>query len=61
MMLGIYLAIPVINEFIVNKGLEGAEYFIIIAIFASILFQILTTLKMYTYFDLRFFLGPVAY
>lgn len=61
LILGVYLAVPVINEFIKNKGLEGAEYFIIVVIFAAVFFQVLKTLGMYTYLDLGFFLGPVGF
>lgn len=32
MILGVYLAMPIINDFVKNRGLKGVEYFLIISI-----------------------------
>lgn len=61
MILGIYCTIPVINEFIKSKGMEGVEYFLIIAIIASLFYQFCKAIGLVTYLDLRFFVGPLTY
>ncbi len=61
MIFGVYLAIPILNEFIINKGIKGAEYFIIIFIISSIFYEICRFFNFSTFIDLRFFLGPIGY
>ncbi len=61
MILGIYCAIPVINEFVKNKGMEGVKYFLILCIIAIIFYQICKYFQLTTYLDLRFFVGPLVY
>lgn len=61
MLIGVYLAIPIINEYVVAKGMDGIKYFLIIAIIGSIIFQLCTIFKIHTYLDLRFFISPVLY
>ncbi|MBQ9025827.1 MAG: acyltransferase family protein [Methanobrevibacter sp.] len=61
MMIGVYLAIPIINEYVKNKGLEGIRYFLIIAIIASIIYQCCNIFQIETYLDFRFFIGPIFY
>lgn len=61
MIFGVYLAIPILNEFIINKGIEGAKYFITIFIISSIFYEICIFFNFSTFIDLRFFLGPIGY
>ncbi len=61
MVLGAYLTIPIINEFIVNKGMRGAKYFIVLFIISSLFYQILIFFNISSFVDLRFFLGPINY
>jgi surface polysaccharide O-acyltransferase-like enzyme len=61
MIIGVYLAIPIINEFVINKKLEGCKYFIILMIIASVYYSICYFLGYKTSLDLRFFILPIAY
>lgn len=61
MVIGVFLAIPIINEFIKAKGVEGAKYFICIFIVASIIYQICILLNWRSYLDLTFFITPICY
>ncbi|WP_407380914.1 acyltransferase [Methanobrevibacter sp.] len=61
MMIGVYLAIPIINEYVKNKGLEGIRYFLIIAVIASVIYQCCNIFQIETYLDFRFFIGPIFY
>lgn len=61
MIFAVYLAIPVVNEFILNKKLTGAKYFTLIFIIASIFYQIGIIFNINSFIDLRFFLGPIGY
>lgn len=61
MIFGVYLAIPILNEFIINKGIKAAEYFSIMFIIASIFYEICIFFNVSTFFDVRFFLGPIGY
>lgn len=61
MIIGVILAIPFINEFIIHRKFEEVKYWIIIIIFASIFYQICIFFNQTTFLDLRFFCGPLAY
>ena len=61
MIFGVYLGIPILNEFILNKGIKAAEYFSIIFIFSAIFYEVSIFLNVGTFIDLRFFLGPMGY
>ena len=61
MMVGVYLAIPVINDFILNRGDEGCKYFVVLMIFTSIYYSITGISAYTTGLDLRFFILPIAY
>ena len=61
MIIGVYLALPIINEYVKNTGLEGIKYFLVIAIIASIIYQTCKIFKLHTYLDFRFFIGPIFY
>lgn len=61
MILGVYLCIPIINEFVLNKKLDGCKYIVILMIFASIFYTVCTFLGYKTFFELRFFVLPISY
>lgn len=60
--IGVYLFLPVINDFIRQKGLKGAEYFVVIVIICSIIYSIFQSLGWSLYvIDLSYFLNPLGY
>lgn len=59
--LSLYLAIPVINKFILHSSFREIEYFLYVLIIGSILYQIFLVLKFDSFIDLNFFIGPIAY
>jgi len=62
MLIGVYLVIPIINEFVKNKGLKGVEYFLIIWFTTSMISCISLYFNISTYFlDLTFFAGPLGF
>lgn len=61
MLLGIYLSLPILSEFIRKWQLKGAEYYLILAIIASIIYQCLAYVNSPSYFNLTFFIGPLIY
>ena len=61
MVIGVFLAIPVINEFIKNKKIEGAKYFTSIFIISSIIYQICVLFNWTSFLDLTFFITPIGY
>ena len=61
MIMGVYFIIPVVNEFILNKGFEACKYMIILMMFASVFYSVCVILGYGTFFDLRFFVLPISY
>ncbi len=61
MVIGVFLAIPIVNEFIKAKKVEGAKYFVFLFIMASIIYQICILFGWNSYLDLTFFITPVSY
>ena len=61
MMVGIYLAIPIVNIFIRNAEFKEIEYFLIIFLLVSLFYQILFENNIETNLDLNFFMGPFSY
>ncbi|MCL2156969.1 MAG: acyltransferase family protein, partial [Methanobrevibacter sp.] len=62
MLIGVYLIMPIINEFIKNKGLKGVEYFLILWFITTVICCITQYMKVSMYFlDLTFFAGPLGY
>lgn len=62
MLIGVYLVIPIINEFVKNKGLKGVEYFLVLWFITSIISCISLYFNISTYFlDLTFFAGPLGF
>ncbi len=62
MLIGVYLVLPIINEFVKSKGLKGVEYYLILWIITSIICCISIYFNISTYFlDLTFFAGPLGF
>ena len=61
MMVGIYLAIPIVNIFIKNVKMDYIEYFLIIFLITSVFYLIIDIYKIKTNVDLNFFMGPFSY
>jgi surface polysaccharide O-acyltransferase-like enzyme len=61
MLLGVYLFMPIINEFVKNKGIGGVEYFLGLFFIASFVYS----LGIYNFNifgpDLGYFLTPISY
>jgi len=62
MIIGVYLVMPIINDFVKNRGLKGIEYFLSLLVITSIIYS-LSLYFHYTlyYLDLGIFVGPLAY
>jgi len=61
LMIGVYLLIPVLNEFIKTDDIKASKYIVSIFILSSILYQTLVIFKAYTFLDLSFFISPIGY
>ena len=61
LIVGVYLAIPFINDFIRSRQLKEVKYFIIIFILASIFYTCCKFFNISSYLDLRFFIGGLSY
>lgn len=61
MIIGVYLAIPVVNKFILNSSLNDIRYFVILFLFTSTLYTFAFHFKFGFNLDLNFFIGPVSY
>lgn len=61
LIVGVYLAIPFINDFIRSRQLNEVKYFIIIFILASIFYTCCKFFNISSYLDLRFFIGGLSY
>ena len=61
LMIGVYFLIPVLNEFIKKDDLNASKYIVVMFIVSSILYQVLSLFKTYTFIDLTFFILPVGY
>lgn len=59
--LSLYLAIPVINKFILHSSFKEIEYFLYVLVAGSIIYQIFLVFKFDSFIDLNFFIGPIAY
>lgn len=62
MIIGVYLVMPIINDFVKNRGLKGVEYFLLLWFITSILYSLSLYFNQSMYFlDLSFFAGPLGY
>ena len=61
MILGVYLAVPIINKFIQHASMKEIEYFIAIFVLAGIYYQITNYLGIEQFLDLGMFVSPLGY
>ena len=62
MIIGVYLVMPIINDFVKNRGLKGIEYFLSLLVITSILYSLSLYFHYSLYYlDLGIFVGPLAY
>ena len=61
MVLGAYLAIPVINIFVKYGSEKEIEYFLVLFAITAILYQIFNTFDIKYSLDLNFFITPISY
>ncbi|MGN0093866.1 MAG: acyltransferase [Methanobrevibacter sp.] len=61
MLIGIYLSLPILNSYIKETKVGGAEYFLVLSFLAVIIYQALEIFNTPTYFNLTFFIGPIIY
>lgn len=61
LIIGVYLALPFINDFINSRDLNEVKYFVIIFISASTFYFICRYFNIFTFLDLRFFIGGIGY
>lgn len=61
MVLGAYFAIPIVNIFIRNATDRDIEYFLVMFIFASLLYPLANAFDISFAFDINFFIGPISY
>lgn len=61
MLLGLYLSLPIFAPYVRLTKLKGAKYFLILAISASLIYQLIAYIGSPTYFNLTFFIGPILY
>lgn len=61
MIIGIYLAIPIINIFIKNAKENELDYLILLIIISSLIFSIVKIFNLKIALDLDFFIGPSSY
>ena len=54
MILGVYLAVPIINKFIQHASVREIEYFLLIFLFAAIFYQLVLYFRFDNYFNLNF-------
>ena len=61
MILGAYLAIPLVNKIIQNSSMKELEYFVGLIIFTSIFYCCSKFLNFKFAFDLNYFINPISY
>ncbi|AGN16973.1 acyltransferase [Methanobrevibacter sp. AbM4] len=61
MLIGIYLSLPILNSYIKETKIGGAEYFLVLSFLAVVIYQALEIFNTPTYFNLTFFIGPIIY
>lgn len=61
MILGVYLAVPIINKFIQHASLREIEYFIVIFLMAAVFYQFVLFYNIDNYFNLNFFAAPIGF
>lgn len=59
--IGLYLTIPIINKFIQNASPKEMNYYLILILLSSILYQSFRILNLKYSIDILFFLSPISY
>ncbi len=57
----LYLAIPILSKFVIHSSFKDLEYFIALLLIGCVIYQITLLLGTTHYFDLNFFVSPIAY
>lgn len=57
----VFLAIPIINKFILFSSTKELEYFVLVIFISSIVYQLLYYTGVKNFIDLSFFIGPISY
>lgn len=61
MILGVYFSIPIVDIFIRNAKMSEIEYFILMMLIGSILYQFLLFFKIISFIDFNFFVSPLSF
>ncbi|WP_299525542.1 acyltransferase [uncultured Methanobrevibacter sp.] len=61
LIVGVYLALPFINDFINSRNLNDVKYFVILFILSSIFYFGCRYFNISSFLDLRFFIGGIGY
>lgn len=61
MILGAYLAVPIINKFVQNADETELSYYVAIFLICSIIYQVMNTFNIKYALDITFFITPVSY
>lgn len=61
MILGVYLAVPIINKFIQHAEDSEIKYYVIIFLISSFIFQVAFMFNIRFALDINFFITPVSY
>lgn len=62
LIIGVYLALPIINKFIQHASKKEIEYFLTVFVLSSIFYQMILYLGIEEqYFNLNFFVAPIGY
>lgn len=57
----LFLAIPIINKFILHSSARELEYFVLVILASSIVYQLVYFSGIKNFIDLSFFIGPISY
>ena len=61
MILGAYLAIPIINKFIQHSDEGELKYYVAVILISSVIYQVAYSLNIPFALDITFFISPVSY
>lgn len=61
MIIGVYIALPILNIFIKHASEKDLEYYVIVFLIASLIYTVARYFKIQMALDLDVFIGPAAY
>ena len=61
LIIGVYLAVPIINKFIQHASIREIEYFLAVFVLGSVFYQTVLVFGFEQYFDLNFFVAPLGF